>query len=112
MCKPKSKHNNSSKKKSKHNISGLVDLNQSQIDTGCELVIHMIKTTKPLAEYNFHLIHFEGLPQKYKDSVRAITPGLPLFLYNYTAHQLHGVYQVCLLLITLSLTFGLISFFT
>ncbi|XP_034674616.1 B2 protein-like [Vitis riparia] len=34
-----------------------------------------------------------GLPQKYKDSVRAITPGLPLFLYNYTAHQLHGVYQ-------------------
>ncbi|KAG2710063.1 hypothetical protein I3843_04G007600 [Carya illinoinensis] len=34
-----------------------------------------------------------GLPQKYKDSVRAITPGLPLFLYNYTAHQLHGVFQ-------------------
>ncbi|KAF8405639.1 hypothetical protein HHK36_007715 [Tetracentron sinense] len=34
-----------------------------------------------------------GLPQKYKDSVRAITPGLPLFLYNYTAHQMHGVYQ-------------------
>ncbi|PQQ17602.1 B2 protein isoform X2 [Prunus yedoensis var. nudiflora] len=34
-----------------------------------------------------------GLPQKYKDSVRAITPGLPLFLYNYTAHQLHGIFQ-------------------
>ncbi|KAH9726048.1 VPS9 domain-containing protein [Citrus sinensis] len=34
-----------------------------------------------------------GLPQKYKDSVRAITPGLPLFLYNYTSHQLHGVFQ-------------------
>ncbi|XP_031270006.1 B2 protein-like [Pistacia vera] len=34
-----------------------------------------------------------GLPQKYKDSVRAITPGLPLFLYNYTAHQLYGVFQ-------------------
>ncbi|KAB1211007.1 B2 protein [Morella rubra] len=34
-----------------------------------------------------------GLPQKYKDSVRAITPGLPLFLYNYTEHQLHGVFQ-------------------
>ncbi|KAM3743154.1 hypothetical protein ACB098_07G123100 [Castanea mollissima] len=35
-----------------------------------------------------------GLPQKYKDSVRAITPGIPLFLYNYTSHQLHGVFQV------------------
>ncbi|KAI9201082.1 hypothetical protein LWI28_017729 [Acer negundo] len=34
-----------------------------------------------------------GLPQKYKDYVRAITPGLPLFLYNYTSHQLHGVFQ-------------------
>ncbi|CAK7340082.1 unnamed protein product [Dovyalis caffra] len=34
-----------------------------------------------------------GLPHKYKDSVRAITPGLPLFLYNYTCHQLHGVFQ-------------------
>ncbi|XP_042476298.1 B2 protein-like isoform X2 [Macadamia integrifolia] len=34
-----------------------------------------------------------GLPHKYKDSVRAITPGLPLFLYNYTSHQMHGVYQ-------------------
>ncbi|KAJ6297161.1 hypothetical protein OIU78_022814 [Salix suchowensis] len=37
-----------------------------------------------------------GLPHKYRDSVRAITPGLPLFLYNYTCHQLHGVFQVCL----------------
>ncbi|KAI5555190.1 hypothetical protein POPTR_019G066100v4 [Populus trichocarpa] len=35
-----------------------------------------------------------GLPHKYRDSVRAITPGLPLFLYNYTCHQLHGVFQV------------------
>ncbi|KAG9444306.1 hypothetical protein H6P81_015646 [Aristolochia fimbriata] len=34
-----------------------------------------------------------GLPPKYKDSVRAITPGLPLFLYNYSTHQLHGVFQ-------------------
>ncbi|KAM7253366.1 hypothetical protein ACFE04_025984 [Oxalis oulophora] len=34
-----------------------------------------------------------GLPLKYKDTVRAITPGLPLFLYNYTSHQLHGVFQ-------------------
>ncbi|KAF9661476.1 hypothetical protein SADUNF_Sadunf19G0072800 [Salix dunnii] len=34
-----------------------------------------------------------GLPHKYRDSVRAITPGLPLFLYNYTCHQLHGVFQ-------------------
>jgi len=34
-----------------------------------------------------------GLPQRYRDSVRAITPGLPLFLYNYTTHQLHGIYQ-------------------
>lgn len=45
--------------------------------------------------YNFFIqIFIAGLPQKYKDSVRAITPGLPLFLYNYTSHQLHGVFQV------------------
>ncbi|KAJ7527199.1 hypothetical protein O6H91_16G041700 [Diphasiastrum complanatum] len=34
-----------------------------------------------------------GLPQRYRDSVRAIQPGLPLFLYNYTTHQLHGIYE-------------------
>ncbi|CAI9777259.1 unnamed protein product [Fraxinus pennsylvanica] len=34
-----------------------------------------------------------GLPPRYRDSVRAITPGLPLFLYNYTNHQLHGVFE-------------------
>ncbi|KAG0479254.1 hypothetical protein HPP92_010112 [Vanilla planifolia] len=34
-----------------------------------------------------------GLPPRYRDSVRAITPGLPLFLYNYTTHQLHGIFQ-------------------
>jgi len=39
-----------------------------------------------------------GLPQRYRDSVRAITPGLPLFLYNYTTHQLHGIFE--------ALTFG------
>lgn len=36
-----------------------------------------------------------GLPPRYRDSVRAITPGLPLFLYNYTTHQLHGIFEVC-----------------
>ncbi|KAL0395787.1 UNVERIFIED_CONTAM: B2 protein [Sesamum calycinum] len=36
-----------------------------------------------------------GLPPRYIDSVRAITPGLPLFLYNYTTHQLHGIFEVC-----------------
>ncbi|XP_028771568.1 B2 protein isoform X2 [Neltuma alba] len=34
-----------------------------------------------------------GLPSRYRDSVRAITPGLPLFLYNYTTHQLHGIFE-------------------
>lgn len=34
-----------------------------------------------------------GLPQRYRDSVRTIRPGLPLFLYNYTTHQLHGVFE-------------------
>ncbi|NMG42117.1 hypothetical protein GRZ55_23140, partial [Chelativorans sp. ZYF759] len=29
-----------------------------------------------------------GLPSRYRDSVRAIRPGLPLFLYNYSTHQL------------------------
>lgn len=35
-----------------------------------------------------------GLPPRYRDSVRTITPGLPLFLYNYTTHQLHGIFEV------------------
>uniref|UniRef100_A0A2N9IPQ9 DCD domain-containing protein n=1 Tax=Fagus sylvatica TaxID=28930 RepID=A0A2N9IPQ9_FAGSY len=35
----------------------------------------------------------KGLPPRYRDSVRAITPGLPLFLYNYTTHQLHGIFE-------------------
>ncbi len=35
-----------------------------------------------------------GLPQRYQDSVRAIQPGLPLFLYNYSTRCLHGVYEV------------------
>ncbi|XP_043698335.1 B2 protein-like isoform X1 [Telopea speciosissima] len=34
-----------------------------------------------------------GLPPRYRDSVRAITPGLPLFLYNYSTHQLHGIFS-------------------
>jgi hypothetical protein len=34
-----------------------------------------------------------GLPSRYRDSVRAIRPGLPLFLYNYSTHQLHGVFE-------------------
>ncbi|KAK8494373.1 hypothetical protein V6N13_003367 [Hibiscus sabdariffa] len=34
-----------------------------------------------------------GLPPRYRDSVRAITPGLPLFLYNYTTHKLHGIFE-------------------
>lgn len=38
-----------------------------------------------------------GLPPRYRDSVRAITPGLPLFLYNYSTHQLHGVFEVWIL---------------
>lgn len=37
--------------------------------------------------------HLFGLPPRYHDSVRQITPGLPLFLYNYSTHQLHGVFE-------------------
>ncbi|KAJ0252935.1 Development/cell death domain-containing protein [Hirschfeldia incana] len=37
--------------------------------------------------------HLFGLPPRYRDSVRVITPGLPLFLYNYTTHQLHGIFE-------------------
>ncbi|KAL0324576.1 UNVERIFIED_CONTAM: B2 protein [Sesamum calycinum] len=36
--------------------------------------------------------HGLGLPPRYHDSVRAITPGLPLFLY-YSTHQLHGIFE-------------------
>lgn len=43
----------------------------------------------------YYCVHFIGLPPRYRDSVRAITPGLPLFLYNYTTHQLHGIFEVC-----------------
>ncbi|KAF0927888.1 hypothetical protein E2562_036806 [Oryza meyeriana var. granulata] len=34
-----------------------------------------------------------GLPSRYRESVRAIRPGLPLFLYNYSTHQLHGIFE-------------------
>ncbi|XP_024365240.1 uncharacterized protein [Physcomitrium patens] len=38
-------------------------------------------------------LRLQGLTQRYQDSVRAITPGLPLFLYNYSTKYLHGVYE-------------------
>ncbi|KAG0616578.1 hypothetical protein M758_5G126500 [Ceratodon purpureus] len=38
-------------------------------------------------------LRFRGLPQRYQDSVRAIQPGLPLFLYNYSTRCLHGVFE-------------------
>ncbi|CAM6092476.1 unnamed protein product [Calypogeia fissa] len=37
--------------------------------------------------------HLFGLPQRYQDSVKAIQPGLPLFLYNYSTRCLHGVFE-------------------
>ncbi|KAK4363803.1 hypothetical protein RND71_019044 [Anisodus tanguticus] len=40
------------------------------------------------------IIELRGLPPHYRDSVRQITPGLPLFLYNYSTHQLHGIFEV------------------
>ncbi|KAK4389595.1 B2 protein [Sesamum angolense] len=36
--------------------------------------------------------NIEGLLPRYRDSVRAITPGLPLFLH-YSTHQLHGIFE-------------------
>ena len=45
---------------------------------------------------------FTGLPPRYRDSVRAITPGLPLFLYNYSTHQLHGIFEVCIAIFILT----------
>nr|GME00515.1 B2 protein [Ipomoea batatas] len=39
------------------------------------------------------LSRIAGLPPRYRDSVRQITPGLPLFLYNYSTHQLHGIFE-------------------
>jgi hypothetical protein len=38
--------------------------------------------------------------------VRAIQPGLPLFLYNYTTHQLHGVFEVSINLDLWNLLYG------
>ncbi|KAJ7184006.1 hypothetical protein O6H91_Y539800 [Diphasiastrum complanatum] len=40
-----------------------------------------------------HLIRWKGLPKGYCDSVCAIRPGLPLFLYNYSTHHMHGVFE-------------------
>eukprot|EP00850_Spirogloea_muscicola_P019884 SM000201S05940 [mRNA] locus=s201:106313:116892:- [translate_table: standard] len=35
-----------------------------------------------------------GLPHRFLESVRRIQPGMPLFLYNYTTRNLHGVFEV------------------
>jgi len=43
---------------------------------------------------NWWIALLAGLPSRYRDSVRAIRPGLPLFLYNYSTHQLHGIFEV------------------
>lgn len=51
-----------------------------------------------------------GLPPRYRDSVRAITPGLPLFLYNYSTHQLHGVFEVWIKIFFSILNLDLIYF--
>lgn len=40
-----------------------------------------------------YLVGMIGLPPRYRDSVRQITPGLPIFLYNYSTHQLHGIFE-------------------
>ncbi|KAH9305806.1 hypothetical protein KI387_010210 [Taxus chinensis] len=37
--------------------------------------------------------HLFGLPMEYLDRVKAIRPGLPLFLYNYSTRRLHGVFE-------------------
>eukprot|EP00850_Spirogloea_muscicola_P010661 SM000063S20051 [mRNA] locus=s63:532722:538762:+ [translate_table: standard] len=34
-----------------------------------------------------------GLPHRFLESVRRIQPGMPLFLYNYTTRNLHGVFE-------------------
>ncbi|PHT45400.1 Inactive poly [ADP-ribose] polymerase RCD1 [Capsicum baccatum] len=63
----------------------------------CYVVWTMNTSTHVFPEYvvNFKLSpDAEGLPPRYRDSVRQITPGLPLFLYNYSTHQLHGVFEV------------------
>ncbi|PHT52142.1 hypothetical protein CQW23_06604 [Capsicum baccatum] len=63
----------------------------------CYVVWIMNTSTHVFPEYvvSFKLSpDAEGLPPRYRDSVRQITPGLPLFLYNYSTHQLHGVFEV------------------
>ncbi|GAV80921.1 LOW QUALITY PROTEIN: Dev_Cell_Death domain-containing protein, partial [Cephalotus follicularis] len=63
----------------------------------------MLPRNKALGGYIFvcnnetmqEVLHHQlfGLP-KYKDSIRAIIQRLPVFIYNCTTHQLHGVFEV------------------
>ncbi|PHT50020.1 Inactive poly [ADP-ribose] polymerase RCD1 [Capsicum baccatum] len=65
----------------------------------CYVVWTMNTSTHVFPEYvvSFKLSpDAEGLPPRYRDSVKQIKPGLPLFLYNYSTHQLHGVFEVCM----------------
>jgi hypothetical protein len=41
-------------------------------------------------------LYYIGLPKRYKDSVRVIRPGYPIFLYNYENDNrlLYGPYKV------------------
>ncbi|XP_057810061.1 DCD domain-containing protein NRP-B-like [Salvia miltiorrhiza] len=34
-----------------------------------------------------------GLPDRFGESVRAIRPGTPVFLYNYSTRLLHGIFE-------------------
>lgn len=43
--------------------------------------------------FSFFLFSFLGLPAKHFSYVKNIDPGLPLFLFNYSNKELHGIFE-------------------
>jgi Ni/Co efflux regulator RcnB len=52
--------------------------------------VHQEPSGAATMEENLKRQQLFGLPSRYRDSVRAIRP---LFLYNYSTHQLHGIFE-------------------
>lgn len=72
----------------------LCNLTKIWVESGGSILFIIVEVVGIRREDHVFGYVFAGLPPRYRDSVRQITPGLPLFLYNYSTHQLHGIYEV------------------